>query len=233
MNLLDKNNNKDICKESIFKKVYGFSLIEVVVTMAIFAIMMGIAFTNYPRLSQAVAFDTAAQNTLDALKSAQITGSARGGDYRGDGVYFKLSDPFDYILFSDYANIIDSVTSNKKSDKIYSNNLPIPPAISELDQLTSKNKIQNNVKVNRLCVKDSSSVPDCTKTELSISFTRPYVAANVSDNATKDIVITDNYFLFEKAGIELFINGSAGADKKCIIIYKYGYMEIKSGACNL
>ena len=232
MNLLDKNSNKDISKESVFKKAYGFSLIEVVVTMAIFAIMMGIAFTNYPRLSQAVAFDTAAQNTLDVLKSAQITGSARGGDYRGDGVYFKLSNPFDYILFSDYANIIDLVTSNKKSDKIYSNNLPTSPAISESDQLTSKNKIQNNVKVINLCIKDSG-VMVCNKSELSISFTRPYVAANISDNITKDILINDNYFLFEKAGIELFINGSAGADKKCIVVYKYGYMEIKSGACNL
>lgn len=225
MNLLDKKNTFKNKKSPSL--ISGFSLIEVVVTMAIFAIMMGIAFTNYPRLSQAVAFNTASENLLEVLKSAQITGSARGGDYRGDGVYFKLSDPFDYLQFLDYAVTVDSLTANKKSDKIYTNN--ILPTPTDLDQLVSKSKIQNNVKLMRLCTKTSSSPQDCIKPELSISFTRPYLAANISDH-TQTLGL---YNFYEKAGIELFINGSAGQDRKCIVVYQYGQMEIKQGECNL
>lgn len=230
MNLLDNKNIKINKVKTCFNKnkVLGFSLIEVVVTVAIFAIMMGIAFTNYPKLTQAVAFDTASQNILDVIKSAQITGSARGGDYRGDGAYFKLSDPFSFILFSDFAYITDATTGNKKSDKIYSNNLSSLPG--DLDGATSTNKIQNNVKITKLCVK-TETIKDCSKTELSISFTRPFLNSNISDNDTKE---SDGvtYKLFEKGYVELYINGSAGLDNKCILVYKYGQSDIKNGLCD-
>lgn len=230
MILLDNKNTKINKTSSCFNsnKFLGFSLIEVVVTTAIFAIMMGIAFTNYPRLTQAVAFDTASQNLLDVIKSAQVTGSARGGDYRGDGVYFKLSDPFNFTLFSDFAYITDLITGNKKSDKIYSNNLiPLP---GDLDGATSTSKIQNNVKITKLCVK-TGVTKDCNKAELSISFTRPFLNANISDNNSKE---SDGvtYTLFEKGYIELYINGSAGLDNKCILVYKYGQADIKNGLCD-
>jgi prepilin-type N-terminal cleavage/methylation domain-containing protein len=209
------------------KKISGFSLLEVIVTMAILAVMTSILFYNYPRLSQAVAFDAASQNILDVIRSAQITGSSRGGDYRGDGVYFKLSDPTNFISFFDYANIVDPFSGTKKSDKIYSNNLTPPPASTELDQLIPKTKIQNNVRITDICVKNSS-VKSCAKAEISISFTRPFLSANISDHSG-----SPSYNFYEKAYIELYIDASDGIDQKCILIYKYGQVDIKSGSCNL
>jgi prepilin-type N-terminal cleavage/methylation domain-containing protein len=230
MNLLDKNriNNKK------YNHLAGFTLLEIVVTIAIFLVMIGISFGNYPKLSRVTAFSVASENILDDLKSSQITGSAKGGVYRGDGLYFNLANPTNYILFSDYANLTGSVTGtgNKKSDKIYSNNLIPTPAEKDLE--VSNEIIQSRVIVNRLCTKETStSTPVCNKTQLSISFTRPHVTANISDNMTKEIPPSTNYLLFEKAGVELHIDGLSGDDKKCILIYKYGYMEIKHGECIL
>jgi prepilin-type N-terminal cleavage/methylation domain-containing protein len=212
--------------------VRGFSLLEVIVTMVIFGIMMSISFSNYPRLTAATAFNNAAQEIVSITKSAQITGSSRGGSYGGDGVYFAIGDKTNFIEFSDIIPNIDlgsGVTGVKKGDKVFSNNLT--PAPDDLD-LTKITKIQSNISISDLCVKNSTGTISCNTTpggpdNLSISFIRPSVEANISDMNQ----IAGKYDLYDKGYVELYQHGTSKTDYKCMIVYRYGQIDLKSGKC--
>ena len=69
----------------------GFSLLEVIVTLAILGMMAGLVLFNYPKLTQTLAFRNASDQLFFGLKSAQVTGSSRGGDYRGDGIFIDTT----------------------------------------------------------------------------------------------------------------------------------------------
>jgi prepilin-type N-terminal cleavage/methylation domain-containing protein len=218
MNLLDKKH---------FTKVSGFTIMEMLVTVAIFGLMMSISIFNYPKLSQVITFNSSSEAVLDSLKFSQIKGSSRGGDYRGDGVYFLMSSPTNYTEFLDATTTLDLVTGTEKSDRAYSNDLiPFP---SKPDLVVSTNKIQSNVKINNLCVKNSTDPsPVCGKSKLSVTFVRPSLTANISDLTEFSPGV---FNLFEKGYIELSIKNSTNEDKKCLVVYRYGQMELKQGFC--
>ena len=88
------------------KNSKGFTLIELIVVMAIIAIMTGIVFANYRNSQQQLALQRAASKLAQDVRRAQemamaseaFEGSIPEGGY---GVYFTIIEPDHYILFAD------------------------------------------------------------------------------------------------------------------------------------
>jgi prepilin-type N-terminal cleavage/methylation domain-containing protein len=197
----------------------GFSLMEMLVTVTIFTIMMGLTFFNYPKLAQSLSFSNSAQEITGSLKTAQVNGSSRGGDYTGDGVYYEKGKSY-YTEFKDATTTIDSF-GTKRGDNLFS--ILTTPSDSE-----KKVEIGNVIIIGDICVKnsvDSSKV--CGKNKLSITFSRPAVVANITDHSQTSSV--NNFY--DKGYIELYKAGYAGFDRKCVIVYKYGDIDLKNTPC--
>lgn len=216
---------KSYVKNKHFKN-QGFTLIEVMVNVVIFAIMMSISFYNYPKLTQALAFNNASQEIVSIIKSAQISGSSRGGSYSGDGV-FLYKDGNTFIEFLDATSTLDYL-GTLKSDKAFST------STSPSDLISKINTIQNGVKVSDLCVKNTSGVKKCVANgvnNFSVAFVRPSTAGNITDYS-ETFLGSGIYNFFDKGYIELLQPGQGTYYKKCIVIYNYGQIETKSGECS-
>ena len=165
------------CSKKISSRIRGFSLIEMVVTLAIFALLMSISFSAYPRMTQALGFNAAVSDTSYMIKETQISGTSRGdftGDgYSGEGVYFDRTTEAKSFYIKTFLDKTDTVDSfgESKSNKVYDSE----------DQTLKDNKNINQVKIVDLCVGMEGQSKVCNKQELSITFIRPTAQANISD----------------------------------------------------
>ena len=83
----------------------GLTLVEVLVTVSMLALLSSMMIFNYPRFSENYRLDSAASAVAAILNEAEsralgIAGST-SGVFPGFGVYFDVSTPSEYILFSD------------------------------------------------------------------------------------------------------------------------------------
>lgn len=87
------------------EKVAGFTLIELMVTVSMLVLVSSMFLLNYPRFSENYRLDRAASEIAGVFNKAEslalgIAGSSPG-IFPGFGVYFDVSTPQEYILFSD------------------------------------------------------------------------------------------------------------------------------------
>jgi hypothetical protein len=188
---------------------------------------MSISFSQYPKMTQTIGFNTAVSDISYLIKNTQVSGSSRGDfgatDYAGEGVYFENGS-------TTVINFLDAIESGSSdayaqgnSDKVYTSN----------DKIIKENKMMNNVKISDICTKqESGSTISCAGSgadkKLSITFIRPSAQANISDLSQSSGV----YNFYDKGYIEFYQNGLSGNDKKCIIIYKFGQIDLKNGKCS-
>jgi prepilin-type N-terminal cleavage/methylation domain-containing protein len=206
-------------------KTKGFTLIEIVVTLVIFTILSTITFSSYPQLNVAIGLNTSSRDLQSAIKTAQVTGVSKGGDYSGEGIYLDLDGPLVYKSFSDYN---DLATPDQlgiyKGDKVY---------VEADDGMGRNNSILNGVRLYDVCVKNSV---DASKTcsqdiegsnRLSITYNRPSTRAVITNYK----IGTDLKFkFFDTAYIDL-IKAGPNPLHKCIIVYKFGQIELKDQSC--
>jgi len=83
----------------------GFTLIEMLMVMAIIVIMTGLVFAAYRTGQRRYTLNQAAQRLTADLRKAQnmsISGSGFSGSYSGYGIYAKIADSsVSYILYGD------------------------------------------------------------------------------------------------------------------------------------
>lgn len=89
----------------------GFTLVELLVTISIMGILLGILIFNFPKGKQQLALQRSAHKILQDLKAVQESSmSAKAEECpgevnaRGFGAYFDQSSPNSYILFADCDN---------------------------------------------------------------------------------------------------------------------------------
>ncbi len=206
----------------ISKNLKGFTLIEFVVTMVIFTLLTTLTFSSYPQLNLATGFNTAARDLHNVLKSAQITGSSRGGDYSGDGIYLNLTNPTGYKIFSDINNAaVSQSLGTPKGDRLY---------VEVEDQKARSYLLLNGMALNDLCVINQGEVnKDCSSDSLSINYSRPSTKAHIANYL---LDINGKIKFYDKAYIEMKRDAAANPFK-CIIVYKFGQIELKEGSCTL
>jgi len=143
----------------------GFSLIELLVSIAILVIVSGIVFFNQSGFNNNVLLENLAYEISLTIRQAQSyglqsreTGTGSDDFTAGYGVYFDLDNPDKLVLYLD-----------ENKNHIYD------LGETEVDSL----KITSGSEITELCVG-----ADCTATKLSISFIRPDPTAYISNNNT-------------------------------------------------
>jgi len=152
MNKVNLKNNK------------GFSLIELLVSIAILVIVSGIVFFNQSGFNNNVLLENLAYEISLTIRQAQSYGlqsketkiGAISTFEAGYGVYFDLANPDKLVLYLD-----------ENEDHIYD------LGETEVDSL----KITGGSEITKLC-----AGVDCNVTKLSISFIRPDPTAYISNN---------------------------------------------------
>lgn len=98
-------------------KQKGFSLVEMVVVLAIFSIITGVVIANIPKLRNKTSIDLVAQSMALHIRGAQVYGigtrqinrSGVGETPKSFGIHFDHSKPKQFLLFAD-------TTANKEYD---------------------------------------------------------------------------------------------------------------------
>jgi len=155
----------------------GFSIIELMVVVAIISIITGVALVNHSVFSGGVALENLAYEIALTVRQAQFFGmnvkgfgSGTTADFEtGYGVYFNISDPTSFILFAD-----------TYGDRVYDG----------VSELVEKYNIVRGNRIKSLCV--VGAVDYCSDPELSpvvdltIVFLRPDPDAIIKTDNSAD-----------------------------------------------
>jgi prepilin-type N-terminal cleavage/methylation domain-containing protein len=154
----------------------AFSLIELMVVIAIFAIISGVIMFNYGRFSSNMIVTNLAYEAALAVRQAQVYGisvkkTTEGAKFDASyGVWFSESDKQNFYLFSD-----------KDGDKMYDKPLIVGDPDLELEESFGFNG--SNI-IKNFCVTNSVGTRTCSSVSselqyLSIIFTRPDPEAKI------------------------------------------------------
>lgn len=162
---------------SYFSKssVRGFSLVELMISIAIFGLLTTVIVANYPETEMRVKLAEINQNISLAYREAQIRGSAidsQNSAVGGYGVHVEASAMNRVILFNDFIDgAVPSPNGIPIGDGIYQNTAPT-------DETNTILMIPNKFSISKLCVMGNgsyscgaSSVPAISS--LTVAFIRP------------------------------------------------------------
>ena len=154
----------------------GFSIIEMLVTISIIAIISSIVLISFPTFASTIVLENLTHEIALVVRQAQVYGigikqsqQALGGDFPSYGAHFDTStdeSQKQVIFFAD----VDG-------DGIYS-------AGEEVETFL----IQRGNTISGLCYEHASTSADCTNTQndtnvIDITFTRPNPTAHININA--------------------------------------------------
>lgn len=160
----------------------GFTIAELIIVVAIFALVTSIAMFNQGRLNSNILVNNMAFETALAVREAQIYGiGVRSGGLDTDtfsgwfGAHFDLSNPTQIIIFNDVnksSSYDPLVTDESGNNLIGANGNPITEAKYEYNFTN-----QRGNKITALCVGPIEGGAPCSKdvsvSSLDIFFKRP------------------------------------------------------------
>jgi prepilin-type N-terminal cleavage/methylation domain-containing protein len=163
---------------SFFQK--GFSLVELLVTISIFAILTVIILTQNAQFNGTILLNNLAFDVALSVRQAQVYGlSVRQSTSStpfdvGYGVNFDITNPTSYILFADGNNNSRYDTSPSEALNVFT--------VNHADKISS------------LCGTDSAGAQTCSSggvlTRLTIVFKRPNLDAQISSNVAGGVYQT-------------------------------------------
>ena len=90
---------------TLTKTMRGFSLVELLVVVAIFAMISGLILANHSRFNSSVLLGSLAYNIALSIREAQVYGLSVkqfSDEFQvGYGVHFDIDNPDQYLLFAD------------------------------------------------------------------------------------------------------------------------------------
>lgn len=164
--------------ESIYFR-RGFTLIELMVVMAIIGVVSSIVISNQGSFNKSIILANAAYDVALSLRSVESYGV--GGRVAGNitnagyGMHFQSASPESFILFADIAGGASCAGEKpdcKIGDHMYT---------SGSDQFMQTYTLGNGVTISRLCA--YSGISCSAVSSLDIVFTRPNPEAFVTDGA--------------------------------------------------
>src|SRR5690348_13988547 len=151
----------------------AFTVVELIVSIAIVSVILGVVLFNYRKSNDNLALASAAQGVAVVIRQAQVYGLSVKESATGSGifsyaygVYFNpTTSPSDYYIFVD-----------KNNNKTYDAGSGL--CGSATTECIEHDTIQNNVKITGIC--DASLCPPTAGSQmLDITFIRPNPDARV------------------------------------------------------
>lgn len=208
-------------------KALGFSLVEMVISIAIISIVATTIYGNYPAVNKFVSYATAINDFASQVKQIQIYGASRGGTTaKGDGVYMATNSPAYYYLFN------DAITSSSTTTGIGTSNLLWDGTSLEP---TTTSMYLNSVTLSRICADNTeyygvaTATPTfvCNLPNLIIVFTRPKLNASISYISYSGVTTT-----VKQACIEMSQLGvSSTTQQRSIVFDSAGEIIVKKARC--
>ena len=184
----------------------GFTLLELIITLAIFTIVAGILLADYPRFAARINLRRSAQEIALSIREAQFSAFAVRGFQSGGQTIFKscginfnksVSDK-EYTLFVD-AN----------GDFEYD---PPPAAPNEL---VKKFQVAGTSKIVSLCAGLKTAIPDtCSLNRLDIIYQRP----------NPDTILKGNGSVY--SDLEIIIRSPDGL-QRTIVVWSTGQISVE------
>jgi prepilin-type N-terminal cleavage/methylation domain-containing protein len=210
----------------------GFTLVELLVSISIMAIILGITFSGGPQATTRLSLSDNNSQIELMIREAQLQGSAVNsvnGTFGGVGIFFDRATSSQVLKFRD---IVDPTIQKAigVGNGLYDASLSsgVPP-IFEKDSIflmTNRNRIQ------KLCVATSTSPVMCNDTytphvnTLTVSFNRPKQTAHIYVNGTTSIDYTF-------ACIQIYPVGASTTDfVRSVAVYGSGMVTKAASPCN-
>jgi len=206
---------------SMFYDKQGFTIIELLVVLAIFAVLSGTLFINYGRFNVGASLDNLVHQIALIVRQAQVYGisvsQSSTQQFRGYGAYFSvatINDQKTFIMFSDKA----------PADKLYTP--AIPPGQQDncdgLSECVERITIQSGDKVEKIIANEKTSFPGTPAKEVHIVFTRPNPDANIvayklSDGTLITTPISD---------VVIYLQSLRGDEKK-VVVWSTGQIAVE------
>ncbi|NTV44545.1 MAG: prepilin-type N-terminal cleavage/methylation domain-containing protein [Candidatus Yonathbacteria bacterium] len=221
-------------------KSQGFTLIELMVVVGIFAMMTGLVLANYPRFNTQIVLENTAHEVALELRQAQSFGmgvresSAQSAMYPGYGVHvpsLTSGTVKDIFLFADIAQ-----GGSTQGDKRYAGENSCVPGSGEcVEKLTLNSHhvyaLCGNMKKNlglipafrkTADIVTAGAAPYCNKDSLDVVFTRPdpdavslgYFASGQADSAAP------------YSDTEIII-ATSGGDVRTIVVWSTGQITVE------
>lgn len=183
----------------------GFSMIELLVTIAILALVSGLVFFNHSQFNSNVLIGNLAYEISLAIRQAQSYGvqvKEVGGSFdEGYGIYFSSTSD-EFIIFAD--------TYPTASPNFVYNSGTNSDTVIDILKMTNGNQIED------LCV-TLNAVENCTVNNISISFLRPDPTAIITANSVGTVE-------YNSAMIKII---SPKGDGKQIYINRVGQISVQ------
>ena len=148
-----------------WKHQYGFTLIELTVTVSIFLIISTIILANYPAFSQRLALNRTAQEIALSFRKAQTFALAVRGfesQFKGYGVWFNKERNSSFIFFTDF----------EPEDQQFTHG-PIGENFCEANnECVDEFLIQTSARIEDLC-KNQGADRVCGLDSVEVVYTRP------------------------------------------------------------
>lgn len=162
----------------------GFTVLELVVSIAIFAIMSALLLARYGNFNQGILLDNLAYDIALTIRNAQSYGlnvrsSSRTANLfdKPYGVHFDINNPTNFIFFVDTAGY-----------GVYNPNIDLDND-GNPDQILSKTTITRGSKISQICVNGCTGGTPVTSVD--ITFKRPDPNAIIKMNGRTDIYNSD------------------------------------------
>lgn len=184
----------------IKKNLRGFTLIELIVSIAIIVIFSAMALANFKSVDKKNAVDLAAYKLASDIRRVQGYALNQKEDGNGDmpgkgwGINFEKNLKF-YSVFADTSNC--AYVSTELYEKIL---------------------ISNDVQINKLLIKD----PAAEENEVNLIFEPPDPKVHICDSAPADCGACAG-----NSTLEITLKHSNSAYTKKVIVNKFGLVEVE------
>lgn len=212
----------------------GFTLIELMVSLAIMLTATGLLLQNYPESTIRLRLLNYIHASSLLFREAQIRGSAvdsTGGTIGGYGVFISLASSSQIALFSDNTSGVDikNVAGLSIGDGLY--NESISP-----DKIADTLKFQDDFVVKKICIASSTAVTSygylCNNSNsppisnLTVSFSRPDQTAHIYINGTS----SEEY---PAACVQLYSRYSPKSGHvRSVVVYHSGIISTSMISCD-
>lgn len=241
--VLPQNGNSGITVARSHSRVLrksgaGFTMIELMVTIAIFALVSGIMLAKYPTFSSRIVLENTAHQIGLSVREAQTYGlsvkefSDIANVFPTYGIHFRVSgsldqDPASQKNFVLFADLLPTPSTPTENNDLYDGVSGCSVTGGEcVEQFTIENAnsiilLCGNLKDKNATVDDwQENGADCSLSSLDITFTRPNPDAHIIGNST--IVGAEGLAIFSDA--EIVVRSPRG-DTKMIVVWSTGQIS--------